>query len=100
MEEKVLMVMGEVDIGIIPAPIPTILQVILVYFWVFLFIVMRDVDISLRPANFLYIPMVDYNFPSQGPLNKIFQEGQKKNPSKHIKAVFLIYIKIILIVLI
>ena len=49
--EKVLMVMGEVDIGLRPAPFPPIIKVILLDFWVFLFMVMREVDICLRPAN-------------------------------------------------
>ena len=31
--DKVLMVMGDVDIGLIPALIPPIIQVILVYHW-------------------------------------------------------------------
>ena len=38
MLEIFLMVMGELDIGIRPALIPTIIQVILVYHWVFIVI--------------------------------------------------------------
>ena len=38
---KVLMVMVELDIGLIPAPIPPTIQVSLVGRWVFLFVVMR-----------------------------------------------------------
>ena len=41
--DTVFMVMVEVDIGIIPDPLPPIIQVILVDFWVFLFVVMREV---------------------------------------------------------
>ena len=41
MTEKVLMVMGEVGIGLIPPPIPPIIQAILVYCWVFIFMVKR-----------------------------------------------------------
>ena len=33
--DKLLMLMVEVDRGIIPAPLPPIIQVILVYIWVF-----------------------------------------------------------------
>ena len=40
--DKVLMVMVEVDIGLRPSPIPPIIQVSLVYCWIFLFIVMRE----------------------------------------------------------
>ena len=40
MMEKVLMVMGEVYIGIRPPPLPLIIQVILVDCWIFLFMVM------------------------------------------------------------
>ena len=38
--EKLLVVMGEVDIGIITDPISTIIQVILVYCWVYMLLVM------------------------------------------------------------
>ena len=39
--EKVLMVMVEVDIGLVPDPLPSIIQVRLVYYLVFRFMVMR-----------------------------------------------------------
>ena len=39
--EKVLMEMVEVDIGLRPSPLSTIIQVRLVYNWVYLFIFMR-----------------------------------------------------------
>ena len=39
--EKVLMEMVEVDIGLRPSPLSTIIQVRLVYHWVYLFIFMR-----------------------------------------------------------
>ena len=38
--EKLLVVMGEVDIGIITYPISIIIQVVLEYFWVYMLLVM------------------------------------------------------------
>ena len=70
---KVLMVMGEVDIGLIPAPLPPIIQVCLVNHWVFLVMAMIELDIGLRPANFLHITMVKYTLSAQGFLDNLFQ---------------------------
>ena len=39
--EKVLMVMGEADIGLRPSPLPAIIQVGLVYFRVYLLMIVR-----------------------------------------------------------
>ena len=58
--EKVLMVMVEFDIGLIPATLPPIIQVGLVDYPVSLFIVMIEVDIGLILDKFLSITMVDY----------------------------------------
>ena len=55
---KVLVVMGDVDIGLRPAPLPSIIQVSLVYSWIFLIVVMREVYIALIPPTFLHITMV------------------------------------------
>ena len=52
--EKLLMVMGEVDIGLTPDLIPPTIQAILVYHWVFIVLVMTEVDIGLIPVNFLH----------------------------------------------
>ena len=57
---------------------------------VFIVMVMTEVVIGLRPANFIHITMVDYTFPTQGFLKKLFQEVWKDK----------IHIKIILIILI
>ena len=43
MLEIFLMVMGELDIGLRPALIPTIIQAILLYHWVFIVMVMPEV---------------------------------------------------------
>ena len=56
----------------------------------FIFMVMREVDIGLRPANFLHITMVDYPLSTQCSLNKIYQGVYKDK----------IYIKIVLIIII
>ena len=73
MEDKVLMVMGEMYIGLTPAPLPPITQVILLYCWVFLFMFMIEVDIGLRTAITIHITMVDYKFSTKGSLKKLFQ---------------------------
>ena len=54
MLEKVLMVMGEVDICLRPAIISSIIKVILVDHWVFMVMVMAEVNIGLIPKNFSY----------------------------------------------
>ena len=48
MLKKVLMVMGEVDIGIRPSLLPPTIQVILVYHWFFIVMEMSEVEIGLR----------------------------------------------------
>ena len=65
------MLMGEVDIGIIQDPLPTIIQVGLVDCWVYLFMITREVDIGLIPAILLYITIVDYKLSTQGSLKKL-----------------------------
>ena len=49
---KVLMVMGEADLGLIPSLLPKIIQVCLVYHWYFIVILTREVVIGIRPENF------------------------------------------------
>ena len=56
--DKVLVVMVKVGIGIIPDPLPHIIQVILVDHCSFIFMFMIEVEIGLRPDNFLHITMV------------------------------------------
>ena len=73
MMEKVLMLMGEVDLGLRPSSLPPIIQVYFVDHWVLIAMVMIEVDIGLRPANFLHITMVDYTLPTQGFLNNLFK---------------------------
>ena len=57
--DQVLMVMGEVDIGLIPALLPLIIQVIFVDNQVFIVMVTIEADIGLIPANFIHITMVN-----------------------------------------
>ena len=64
--------MGEVDIGLRPAPLSTIIQVSLVDLFSY-FMVMIKGDISLRPVNFPHINMVDYTLPTQGPLRSYYK---------------------------
>ena len=59
MMDKLLTVMVEVYIGLRPAPIPSIIQVLLVDHWVFIVMFMTEVDIGLIPDNFLHITMVE-----------------------------------------
>ena len=87
---KVLMVMGEVYICLRPALIPTIIQVILVDHCIIIVMVVTEIDIGLRPANFIHMTMVDNIFPTQGFLKNLFQGVWKEK----------IHIKIILIILI
>ena len=61
-------------IDIVPATLPPIIQVCLVYNWVFIVVVMKDVDIGLIPANFLHIIMVGYILSTKGLLDELFQE--------------------------
>ena len=70
--DKVLIVVGELDIGIRISPLRTIIQVSLVYPWGFIVMVITEVEIGLRPSNFLHITMVEYTFLAQYSLNKLF----------------------------
>ena len=98
--EKVLMVMGKVYIGLIPAPFPPIIQTILVDCWIFLFMVMKEVDIGIRPVTNIQITMADYKFPIKGSLKKISQGVCKEKIFKTvIKDVSYTHIKIILIMI-
>ena len=57
--EKVFMVLGEMDLGIVPALITTIIQAIVVDNQIFIVTVITEVDICITPANFMHITMVD-----------------------------------------
>ena len=89
MLENVLMMMGEVDIGLSPAVISPIIQVMLVYHWVFIVMVMAEVDICPIPANFIHINMVDYTLPTPGFLKSIFQEARKEKSTPKLSLLFL-----------
>ena len=62
--DKVLLVMVEVELGSRQALLPPIIQVILVDHWIFIVMFMTEVDIGLRPENFLHITMVGCIFPT------------------------------------
>ena len=95
------MVMVYVDIGLIPSLLPTIIQVVLLYCWVFIVVSMKEVDICIRSENFLNIIMVEYTLPTQGSFKKLFQGGFEENFFKTVtKAVSYIHIKTILIIII
>ena len=66
------MVMVELDIGIIPAPIPPIIKVSLVDHCFLIVTVMIEVDIGLRPDNFIHFTMLDYTFLIQGSHKNIY----------------------------
>ena len=98
---KVFMVIVEVDIGLIPSPIPPTIQVSLVDCSLYMFMVMIEVAIGLRPSTFIHITMVEYTLSAQGYLNKLFQEVyEEKMFKKVIKSMSYIHIKIILTILI
>ena len=63
--EKLLMVIVEVDIGIRPDPIPPIIQVTLVYCWIFPFVIIIEVEVGLSLATIIHITIVDYKFSTQ-----------------------------------
>ena len=71
--EKLLMVMVEVDIGLRSSPLPPIIQVILLDYWVFIPTAITEVEIGLRQANFPHITMLEHTFTTQGPPKKLFQ---------------------------
>ena len=56
--KKVFMVMVEVDLGLILAHPPPIIQVVLVDHQVLIVMVMTEVDIGLIPTNFIHITIV------------------------------------------
>ena len=99
--DKVLLVVGELDIGLRPYPPPPIIYLSLVDHSVYLYVVMREVDIGLRPYTFLHITMADYIFSTQGSLKNLFQGVCKEKLFKTIIKVYShIHDKIILIILI
>ena len=53
------MMMGEVDTGLKPDLIPTIIHLILVNQQVFIVMVMTEVDIGMRPDNFIHLNMAN-----------------------------------------
>ena len=59
MLEKVLMTLVEVDLGLGPAVLRPVIQVIAVYHIFSLVLVIIKLDIRFLPANFLHITMVD-----------------------------------------
>ena len=59
MLDKVVMVLVELDIGLVLDLLPPIIQVIIVNHLVFIVTVITEVDIGITLANFLHITMVD-----------------------------------------
>ena len=53
------MALGEMDLGIVPALLPPIIQLIMVDHLVFIAMAIKEVYIGLRPDNFLHITMVE-----------------------------------------
>ena len=81
MLEKMLMVMGEVDIHLRPSLITPIIQVTLVDHWIFIVMKLKEVYIDLRPANFIHITIGEYTFTTQGFIKKLFQGVCKEKPT-------------------
>ena len=91
--------MVEVDICLIPAHFPLIIQVWLVDCWVSMFMVTMEVEIGLIPTTFLYITMVDNTLSTKGSFKNLFQGGGEEKISKIvIKGVSYIHIRNILII--
>ena len=59
MLEKHLMALVEVDLGLVPAFIPPIIQLIVVDHLFFIVVLITEVFICLTQANFLHITMVE-----------------------------------------
>ena len=57
--EKVLMELGEVDLGLGPDLLPTIIQAIMVDHMVYIFRVIEEMEIDIKPVKFLHITMVN-----------------------------------------
>ena len=85
------MMVGEVDIGLRPYPLPPIIHVNLLEHWVFIVIFMTETGIVLIQDNFIHIIMVGYTFPTQGFLKKLFQGVRKEKT--HIKTILIILIQ-------
>ena len=88
--EKVLMVTGEMFIGLRPATIPPIIQVGLVGFWVAMFIVMREVEMGLRPDTLLPINIVENEVPPQGSYKMFLNCSERIKYLKHSSRLLLI----------
>ena len=59
MLEKVLMTLGEVDLGFGPSILPPIIHVIMVDHLVFIVIEITELGICITPASFLHINMAE-----------------------------------------
>ena len=59
MLDKLLMALVELDLGLGPAVLPPIIQVIMVYHLVFIVMAITEVDICITPASFLHKTMVN-----------------------------------------
>ena len=60
------MALGEVDLGLRPDLLPPIIQVVMVYYMVFIVVMITEVKICITPATFLHITIVDNTFLTQG----------------------------------
>ena len=99
--DKVLIVMREVYIGLIPSSPPSIIYMILVYCCYFMFMVMREVNTGLIPATFIRITMVDYTVYTQDHLTNLFRGVCQEKMFKQVtQVVSHIHIKIIIIIII
>ena len=59
MLDKMLMALGEVDIGLGPSILPPIIQVIMLDHLVFIVMMITEMGIGITPYNFLHRNMVD-----------------------------------------
>ena len=69
--EKVLMMMGEVDVGLSTSSIHSITHVGLLDCWVYPFMAMREAETGLIPSILLHITIMEYTLSNKDTLNKL-----------------------------
>ena len=73
MMDKLLIVMGEVDIFLISSSLLPVIHLCLVDHWFLIVMVMVEVDIGILPDNFIHITILGYIFTTQCFLKKLSQ---------------------------
>ena len=71
---KVLMVMGEVYIGLRTATLPPIEQLVFIYHWDYIFMDTREMSKGIKLTTLFPITIVDYKLSNQGSLEMLLLE--------------------------